>query len=71
MAKPDLVFITKANEAFLKERAEALGKQLPADTLDEKTIAEDLKAGLDKMKESAEAKAPKLSIVGKDRVKTE
>lgn len=54
MAKPDLVFITKANEAFLKERAEQLGKTLPKDTLDEKTIAEDLKDGLDRMKDRVE-----------------
>lgn len=33
MAKPDLVFVTKANQAFLKEKAEALGKALPRDPM--------------------------------------
>lgn len=55
MKKPDLVFVTKANEAFLKERAEKLGKKLPEDELGKKLPAEHIAEAVKEMQDNAKA----------------
>jgi hypothetical protein len=60
MRKPDLVFVTKENEAMLAERAKELGKQLPTDQLGEKTLQEHVGEAV---KEMRERKAPELKVV--------
>jgi hypothetical protein len=78
MRKPGLVFVTQANQASLKERAEKFGKQLPEDELGKKLPAEYAAEAIQEMQDKAKAEhaknAPALKLVkteSQEPVKTE